>query len=634
MPAESVHAGGCRSQTCGDSRRVTEARTSPRPLWPQRLATLLLPAICSLVLFALPAAQGRATGLPDAYPLRPVDTSSPRATLQGFIAAMAEIETGMTGVIKSYHESGRLYLSADERQRQREILARGARIARYLDVSEISPVLRQTITPERVLQLNEVLSRIALPPFDAIPDKDAVARDSLKRWRLPDTEIDIVRVEAGPRTGEWLFSAATVERLPEFYTRVKGLPYKPGPALDLAAVYRAVSDNRASSLYDAYVNSPAGLLLFPPKWVLRLPDWAKTRIVDVTVWQWIGLAIGMTVGLLLLLGVRGGARRLGRRGDDDTGPRWPSLLLPLAIILVMGVFAPAILKIIRISGNVLVVLTFAETIASYLAAAWLVMVGAGVTAEAIVGSERLLPQSLDGQLIRLMSRFVGIVLAIALLMEAADELGFPAFSVLAGLGVGGLAVALAARDSLANLFGSVLIMFEKPFRVGHLIRLGGTEGFVEDVGFRSSRIRTYDNSLISVPNSTVVNATIENLTARTSFRERLVIQVTYDTPRQKIEEFCQGLRQIIEQTEAARPNPSVFFHDFSESSLDITVTFFLAVPSAREEMQEREIILLKIMDLATELGVEFAFPTRTVHLGAAPAAAKETDVAAILRVAD
>jgi small-conductance mechanosensitive channel len=100
-----------------------------------------------------------------------------------------------------------------------------------------------------------------------------------------------------------------------------------------------------------------------------------------------------------------------------------------------------------------------------------------------------------------------ILVTVGLLIQGAYKLGFPAYSVLAGLGVGGLAVALAARDSLAKLLGSMLIMIEKPFRVGHYVRLSGTEGTIEDVGFRSTRIRTLDNSLISIPNNAVVNAT-------------------------------------------------------------------------------------------------------------------------------
>ena len=119
-------------------------------------------------------------------------------------------------------------------------------------------------------------------------------------------------------------------------------------------------------------------------------------------------------------------------------------------------------------------------------------------------------------------RFVGIAIAIGFLIQGAYELGFPAYSVLAGLGVGGLAVALAARDSLANLLGSMLIMIEKPFRVGHFVKVAGAEGTVEDVGFRSTRIRTSDNSLISIPNNSVVNATVENLSLRLMRRQRLL----------------------------------------------------------------------------------------------------------------
>src|SRR5208282_6321776 len=116
-------------------------------------------------------------------------------------------------------------------------------------------------------------------------------------------------------------------------------------------------------------------------------------------------------------------------------------------------------------------------------------------------------------------------------------LGFPAYSVLAGLGVGGLAVALAARDSLANLLGSMLIMFEKPFRVGHLIRVSGSEGTVEDVGFRSTRIRTADNSLISIPNNSVVNATVENLSLRPMRRQRFFVGLTYAAAPEQLEQF-------------------------------------------------------------------------------------------------
>ena len=259
------------------------------------------------------------------------------------------------------------------------------------------------------------------------------------------------------------------------------------------------------------------------------------------------------------------------------------------------------------------VITFIQTGALYLAAAWVAMIAAGFLAEIVVASEHLRTTSLDSQLIRLGMRFAGIGLAIGLLIQGSYELGFPTYSVLAGLGVGGLAVALAARDSLANLLGSILIMIEKPFRVGHQIRVSGTEGTVEDVGFRSTRIRTLDNSLISIPNNTVVNATVENLSLRVMRRQRLTIQVTYDTSRKKLEELVAGIKQLItDHPLTSKTNFYVRFNDFGESSLNILVYFYIATTDRSTELEVREQVLLQIMDLAKRLTIDFAFPTRTL----------------------
>ena len=216
-------------------------------------------------------------------------------------------------------------------------------------------------------------------------------------------------------------------------------------------------------------------------------------------------------------------------------------------------------------------------------------------------------------------RFAGMVIAAGFLIQGSYELGFPTYSVLAGLGVGGLAVALAARDSLANLLGSMLIMIEKPFRVGHYVRVSGGEGTVEDVGFRSTRIRTPDNSLISIPNNSVVNATVENLSLRMMRRQRFLIQVTYDTPREKLEELVSGIKQLIaDHPMTNKTNFNVRFNDFGESSLNILVYFYIETTDYSAELEAREGMLLRIMDLARELGIDFAFPTRTLVIEAPP----------------
>jgi MscS family membrane protein len=459
----------------------------------------------------------------DPNPLRPPDLSSPRATLGYFVASMDEAYRLANELVSAYVASDRLYLSAQERGSLGATRASGLRAVQALDTSEISPVLLGVVPGERAIQLKEIFDRIALPPLDAIPDRDAMVRASAKRWRIPDTEIDFVLIEKGRHAGDYLVSADTVDRLPEFYERVKDLPYKPGPAKQLSDTYRALSGSQTATIYEIISNSPIGLdRIIPTRWMVRLPGWAKAQIVGVAAWQWLGFVFGGLVCAFFVFAVYRLGRRFASRGEGQSGQGWHSLLTPLAVIVVALFLVPLLGTIFRIGGSPRMVMAFAQTIAVFLGAAWMSMIGAGLAGETIAASERLTTRSLDSQLIRLSSRFIGIVIAVALLMEAADELGFPAYSVLAGLGVGGLAIALAARDSLANFLGSVLIMFEKPFRVGHRIRVSGSEGTVEEVGFRSTRIRTVDNSLISIPNSVVVNATVENLSLRTMFRQRFI----------------------------------------------------------------------------------------------------------------
>jgi MscS family membrane protein len=547
-------------------------------------------------------------------PLRPVDTASPRETLQDFVVTMDGIYRGMTDILEEYAASQRLYPTSNERRRQVEVLSAAAKAIRVLDLSDIPPVLQQTVAAERAIQLKEILDRIELPSFESVPDRNAAAGLPSKRWRLPETEIDIALIENGPRSGEYLFSAGTVDRLPEFYERVKKLPYKPSPAVELADVYRKLSAGGTATIYEAYLNSPVGLeRIVPMRWMLRLPAWARAPIAGIASWQWLGLLVGLAVCLGFVYGVYRLSRHLAGLREEESGPGWHALLTPLAIILVTAFPVPLLCTIFRIGGTARIVITFMQTGALYLGAAWLSLIAASLLAEAIVASERLRRGSLDSQLIRLGMRFVGLGIAVGFLIQGSYELGFPTYSVLAGLGVGGLAVALAARDSLANLLGSMLIMIEKPFRVGHYVKVSGGEGTVEDVGFRSTRIRTADNSLISIPNNSVVNATVENLSLRKMRRQRFLIQVTYDTPREKLEQLIAGIKQIIaDHPLTNKTNFNVRFNDFGESSLNILVYFYLETTDYSAELAAREEILLQIMDLAKQSGIDFAFPTRTL----------------------
>ena len=556
-------------------------------------------------------------------PLQVPDTSSPRATLQGFIDTTDAIYTAWADLLTRYSNSGDLYPSASLRKEQNRVLGSVSEAVHALDLSQVVPVELATIGTERAIQLREILDRIDLPPMQDIPDAAMMANQSIKRWRLPNTKIDLALVQQGPRAGEYLLSPEAVERLPEFYQRVKDLPYKEGTARRIQDAYRRFSPESARTVFDIFVSSPLGLsYILPLRWLLNWPDWARTLVGGATVWQWIGVGTGALIGGLVIYGSHRLAARLARRQEDAAGRRWHALPLPIGILFVAAVLTPVLCLIIRIGGTPRILITVAETLVFYLTCAWLALVGCALAGELIVGVEKLGIRSLDGQLIRLGSRLVGAVIAVGCLIRGADELGFPAYSVLAGLGVGGLAVALAAKDSLANLFGSMLIMFEKPFRIGHHIRLGSNEGIVEDVGFRSTRIRTLDNSLLSIPNDSVINTTVENLTLRPKRRQRFTVGVTYDTPQEMLQRFIASIRQMILDHELAeKEGIQVSLNNLADSSLDILVIFHLTVADSTLELRGRHEILVQIMMLAEAMGVSFAYPTRRLVIEGAPGGA-------------
>ena len=188
--------------------------------------------------------------------------------------------------------------------------------------------------------------------------------------------------------------------------------------------------------------------------------------------------------------------------------------------------------------------------------------------------------------------------------------------LLASLGIGGIAVALAAKDTIANFFGTLTILFDKPFQVGERILIDSYDGVVEDVGFRSTRIRTLTGHLVTIPNEKLVNTGLENISKRPHIRWLTNITVTYDTPPEKVEKAVSILRQILDNHEGMHPDfpPRVYFNGFNDWSLNIMMIawFHPADYWVMQEWQQRT--CLQILNRFNEEGIDFAFPSRTVYL--------------------
>jgi MscS family membrane protein len=189
-------------------------------------------------------------------------------------------------------------------------------------------------------------------------------------------------------------------------------------------------------------------------------------------------------------------------------------------------------------------------------------------------------------------------------------------ALLASLGIGGIAIALAAKDSIANFFGTLTILFDKPFQIGERILIDNFDGVVEDVGFRSTRIRTLTGHLVTIPNEKVVNSGVENIGKRPHIRWLTNITITYDTPPDKVEMAVSIIKEILDNHEGMHPDfpPRVYFNGFNDWSLNITV-FVWYHPANYWDMQEwLQPTCLEILRRFNDEGINFAFPSRTLYL--------------------
>ena len=221
----------------------------------------------------------------------------------------------------------------------------------------------------------------------------------------------------------------------------------------------------------------------------------------------------------------------------------------------------------------------------------------------------------DDLLVPLITRVLKVIVLIIAVLSIAEILQLPLASLVAGLGIGGLAIAMAAKDTIANVFGSVTIVSDRPFNIGDWVKIGDNEGTIERLGFRSTRIRTFYDSMVTVPNSNLLTAVVDNLGERQFRRYSTKLSLLYSTPAEKVDEFCEAVRQLIlDQSDTRKDVFYVYLNDFSASSIDVLLYCFFKVPDWQAELHARHELLNGILVTARRVGVEFAFPTQTIHL--------------------
>ena len=528
-----------------------------------------------------------ACGQEPAKPLKPADRSSPRAALKTFLDA------GDAAGEFIAHE----YIPAPSHVNFQRGVLLGRGLMQSLDLSQVPPGARMKVGQAAIFALYETLSRIPLPPLAEIPGTDQVVSTNVTRWAIPDTEIVLARAQSGPHSGEFLFSPETVAQTGKFYEQVCGLAYtRPIPL---------------KNVHDLLVCG--GGWLIPLQWTQALPVWLKIPLAGQAVWKWIAFTLLLMVFAVMLILVF----RLSRRGNSGHPflRALAQLTFPAYFLLATPAMAYLSLVQINLRDTVGSAIELGSTAVVYLAGAWLSWRVAPVVAEALIASPRIAPQGVDAHLIRLCTRLLGLVVWAGLLVMGADRLGIPAYGVVAGLGVGGLAIALAAQPTIENLIGGLSLFADKPVRVGDHCKCGTDEGTVEAIGLRSTRIRGVDRTLTTIPNAVLSKMSIANLAERDRMLIQTVIGVRCETRSEQLRYLLVKIRELLlvhprVHSDTAR----VRLVGFGDSSLDMEVFAYVTTRDRPEFLAIREDVLLRIMDILEQSGTGLAFPSQTLYL--------------------
>jgi len=494
----------------------------------------------------------------------PSELISPRATLGMFLEAMNDAKAG-------------------EKARVDDAI-------KALDLSAINALVRRERGPTIAWQMIEVFDRTGGISATSVPEETELSAVDVRRFKQ-----GVVRLQK-QTDGRWLFDARSIEIIPNVF----------------------------AALEEKSPQSGSGNASYLP-WEIRLeramPPSLKHEVFLIENWRWLALLIVITLGVVfdwlltrfLRRALRNWIARQKRAEYDDIQDQ-DNRLRPVGLVIMAAIWWMGIHAIGLPETALLILLVAVKAFASF-AAVWAAYRLVDILSAWLIGKAKVTETTIDDVLVPLIPRTLKIFVTAIGIVFIADNLSIDITGLLAGLGLGGLAFALAAKDMVQNLFGSITVLMDRTFTVGNWIVVDGNEGTVERMGFRSTRVRTFYNSLVTIPNSKFITAEVDNMGERSYRRYKAHFSLTYDTPPDRIEAFCEGLRELVRQHPYMRKDYfHVYLNDLGASSLDVLVYVFWETPDWATELRERHRFLLDALRLAKGLGVEYAFPTQTLYM--------------------
>ncbi|MED5507425.1 MAG: mechanosensitive ion channel domain-containing protein [Planctomycetota bacterium] len=365
-------------------------------------------------------------------------------------------------------------------------------------------------------------------------------------------------------------------------------------------------------------------------WLLKVsPPWLWQEFLFIAYIQWIGLAVILVIGLVVNLLVRFILGVLLRKWITRTlvhvaqGDQTASFDIRRSV-RAFGLLGSILVWRWLVTLLVLPIAVFNFTSIALNLLAVLAAINASFKLTDLLGDVISLRAAnthnkLDDIVVPLVRKTLKFVILSLGFFYLASAVHYEITPLIAGIGTGGLGFAFAAQNSIENFFGSITVILDRPFQVGDWVVIDGVEGNVEQVGLRSTRVRTFYKSEMTIPNSILIKTTVDNYGRRQFRRWNTKLSLLYETTPEQVDAFCEGARELVRNHPMMRRDSyQVYLNEFGESGIDILVYVFWSAPDWATELRERHRFMLDLMRLAEALGVDFAYPTQTVYLAKSP----------------
>jgi MscS family membrane protein len=348
-----------------------------------------------------------------------------------------------------------------------------------------------------------------------------------------------------------------------------------------------------------------------PDWAQELPDWLRSIHLGLAIWQWIALLllllssllVGYLVRQLATLSLRARYKIPGLEFSQSSkrGTR-----RAVAILVAAGIWKLVLPSLaLPLETNVLI-----EGIIQIVAAIvliWLVVSLWNAFCDVLLHRSESIDKRTERLLVPVTRKFVTAVIILGGTLALLALVGVNVISIIAGLGIGGLAVALAAKDSVENVFGSLTILFDMPFALGDWVKIDKVEGVVEQINLRSTRIRTFEDSLITLPNSNLIKAAVENFGARRFRRQKFPLRFGHESQPDAVEKFCEELRQHIKGLEGVVPEKTIVeLNEVTEQWIGVLVICYLDAAAPVDELRLRSKLMAEVLRMARKRNLKFA----------------------------